>query len=128
MMNSGNQPPMYLYTEILGLCLPTFHYCWISCSRHRRYLKLFLYVNNWWIHIGLLSCLHILFQLVKLFAIAPFDQMLTLDGRKLEGDDMSLTELKLYPGCLLFLKVRQMCTTDVYYLCSVYILMYILLV
>ncbi|KAF6022897.1 USP48 [Bugula neritina] len=33
-----------------------------------------------------------------------FDQMLTLDGRKLEGDDMSLTELKLYPGCLLFLK------------------------
>ncbi|KAF6022961.1 USP48 [Bugula neritina] len=43
-------------------------------------------------------------ELVKLFAIAPFDQMLTLDGRKLEGDDMSLTELKLYPGCLLFLK------------------------
>ena len=44
-------------------------------------------------------------QLVKLFAIAPFDQILTLDGRQLEGDEKSLAELKLYPDCLLLLKV-----------------------
>ena len=47
----------------------------------------------------------ILLQVVKLFAIAPFDQILTIDGRKLEGDEKSLAELKLYPDCLILLQV-----------------------
>ena len=47
----------------------------------------------------------IFLQVVKLFAIAPFDQILTIDGRKLEGDEKSLAELKLYPDCLILLQV-----------------------
>ena len=44
-----------------------------------------------------------------MFAIAPFDQILTVDGRKLEGDVKSLAELKLYPDCLILLQVSVLC-------------------
>ncbi|XP_067929198.1 ubiquitin carboxyl-terminal hydrolase 48-like isoform X5 [Watersipora subatra] len=43
-------------------------------------------------------------ELVKLFAIAPFDQVLTLDGQRLEGEEKTLAELRLYPECLLVLR------------------------
>lgn len=46
-----------------------------------------------------------LLQITKLFAIAPFDQKLTLDGRRLEGNDKTLAELLLYPNCTIHLQV-----------------------
>ena len=45
---------------------------------------------------------------MKLFSVAPFDQHLTLDGQALEGDMESLAALNVFPGSILYLKVRRL--------------------
>ncbi|XP_059143217.1 ubiquitin carboxyl-terminal hydrolase 48-like [Physella acuta] len=46
-------------------------------------------------------------QLYNLCSVPPFDQNLSLDGRCLKNDELTLQDLKVYPQCVIFLKADE---------------------
>jgi hypothetical protein len=48
-----------------------------------------------------------IFQLMKLFSVAPFDQHLMLNGKKLIDQNATLASLGVLPECVLKLKVDE---------------------
>lgn len=49
---------------------------------------------------------------MKQFSVAPFDQHLMLNGKRLTDDQAKLGALNITPGCVLHLQVRLLPTGD----------------
>ena len=47
----------------------------------------------------------IIFQLMEIFKVAPFDQNLMVNGEYLTENHLTLGQLKVLPGSLIFLRV-----------------------
>ena len=47
------------------------------------------------------------FQLMEVFKVAPYDQNLMVNGEYLTENHLTLGQLKVLPGSLIFLRVRS---------------------
>ena len=47
------------------------------------------------------------FQLMEVFKVAPYDQNLMVNGEYLTENHLTLGQLKVLPGSLIFLRVRD---------------------
>lgn len=66
-------------------------------------------MNNWiWFIIWsnwILYELNFIYQIMDIFGVVTLDQRLSLDGVQLEGNDKTLTDLKIVPNSTIILTV-----------------------